>query len=274
LSAQLLGLIGFTEFRIGVEEFKDCKVNIFGYPNLDRFFFRAMYDLSAWKDLNYELIITDNVKSHFEKESEPLDIQVFPHAAIRGSNNWKGSKILTVLSHIPVEAIQKLVDAFGYFGCGVAFNDVEALFYRDRLCQAIGRVLGYRGAKETDVIAHKLILDKIESLGVFPYQINKSWVLEFEKFEQVKELQNHKKTDARYKSHVNRICKAEDLSFLNEILEVNEETFIPISEFKSKTKLKITSTKVVNFFSNPLVYTKVKRVNGKPTQVIQGVKFK
>jgi len=269
LSKTLLLLLGFKEINIGVTEFRDCVVNVWPYENLNRFFFRAMNEKCGWNKLNYDLVITDNVKSYFETNKDSLEINVLPHASIQGSNSWKNRNILTILSHIPVAAIQKLVDAFSYFGKDFTFTEVQGLFYRDRLCQAIGRVLGYRGSKETDVIVHAEILNSIQN---FPYELNTNWVFNFDGFDEIKILQESKQLDARYKSEYKAVQKIEDLFFLEEILEKEDTSFVKVSDFKAKVDLAgMTATKVASYFQTEV---KNKSVGGRTHRVIQGVKFK
>jgi hypothetical protein len=274
LAANLLELIGFEKKYIGEREFEDCIVNIWSSPLITRSFFNVMNNETGWDRLSqdYDLVISDCVNSYFKNGTNSLNIEVLTHSSARGTNAYINSRILTVLSHIPNDSIQTIRDCFDYFGKELDFNTVEATFYRDRLCQAIGRVIGYRGSKETDVVIHSAILQKIQNLEHFPYKLNTDWELNLDEKEEILEkVINEKEKSKTRKKTIRDTYKAKSYKYLNDVFQLNKDSFVPIPEIKQKTQLKTPATKIAKFFN---VNIKNKKIEGKSIRCLIGLEFK
>lgn len=273
LATSLLEVIGFEKILLGDREFEDCTVNLWSSPLITRSFFNVMNQNVVWDSLSekYGLIISDCVNSFFGG-GESLNITVVTHASARGSNAYRDSNILTVISHIPAESIQMIRDSFEYYGQNFDFETIETLFYRDRLCQAIGRVIGYRGSKETDVIIHSLILEKIKTLNDFPYKLNTEWVFEFEDKQKVmSKVKEEKEKSKERKKTVRDTYKAKSYSYLDNIFEKDESSYIVVPEIKNRTCITTPATKIAKFFNLTI---KNKRINGNSIRCIEGLRFK
>lgn len=282
LAVETLSLLGFNKIPIESPNFKDCVVNTYSSPYINRDFFNVMADEAAWNKLNYDLIISDNVRKHFENNAEhSLEVSVFSHTAIRGSNSHRDKNILTVLSYIPPSYIRRVTDALQFFGSKLEYSQVESLFYLDRLNQAVGRTLGHRGGKNIDLIVHQDLVNKIENSDQFPYTFNLDTDFEnlFEGFyyllERVKIKSSIKKTYRRE----TRKRKIEDLSYLDFVFEIDENAK-PLTSQEVKNSIeqklfpKIPATKVVAYFKDNRVYQKHKRVEGTTQKYLFGLKVK
>lgn len=275
LAANFLELIGFEKIIIESLDFSDCVVNLWSSPLVGRNFFNKMNTYVGWNRLNYDAVISDCVNSYFEsnKNEESLRITTLSHTATRGRNDLIGSNILTVLSYIPPTAIKQIQEVFKYFGeKDIEFKDVETLFYRDRLMQAVGRVIGNRGGKVTDVITHSQIEDLLKNSDSLPYKINTNWEFNFEGFSEI--LGKVEQAETIRKEKVRQAC-AKDYSQLKEFFcEAEEDYSIPVSDVKKYLKennFNTNATKVAAFFNTKV---KNKRVGNKVKACLFGVRFK
>jgi len=259
LASRFLELVGFEKRSIGVSEFPQCQVNLWGNPHINRDWFNLMNQEVAWdrlaKKYNYDLVISDCILPFFSNNPNlGVEVTVINHLMARGSNSYKNSQILTVLNYIPPQAIAEIVDTFNYFGDNISFNEVESLFYRDRVCQSIGRVLGYRGAESTDVICHSSILEKLNQVD-FPYTLNDSWNFNFQGLDTILTKVRAKKIfDRNIKSKSN---KADSYSFLDNLFTKKTGNHLPVSQIKDfllsiklsgKRGNTIPATKVAKYF--------------------------
>jgi hypothetical protein len=80
-------------------------------------------------------------------------------------NVWFQDHYLTIVSHIPERAIHEVKDCLNFLcksNVAFDFDKIKRLFFRDRICQAVGRVIGYRGIAEgidsTYLLIHSSIL--------------------------------------------------------------------------------------------------------------------
>lgn len=278
LAARFLNLLGFNLIELESQNVSDCTVNIWSSNLLGRNFFNKMNTYVGWNKLNYNAIISDSINSYFErnKNEESLEVTTLSHTATRGRNDLIGSKILTVLSYIPSQAIRQIQEAFIYFGDeDITYQDVETLFYRDRLCQAVGRVIGNRGGKTTDVITHTYLLDTVKQCDDFPYKINTNWEFNFNGFDEI--LDKVKQAEKVRKEKVRKMS-VKDYSFVKDLFELSEDpnNFIPVESIKiylEKLDKKIPASKIAAFFEVPL---KNKRVGGtkEVKKCIFGIDFK
>ena len=198
LAEELLVAVGFKSYTkrdiLKEQDYKEnCTINIHSSKLVNHNYMWIMSKHFAWNKLPYDIIISDKIeKLHHEKkiEVEKLEKRVISHVGVRGSNNLRNTNILTVVTHIPRRVISKLTAAINYLlGYSKYTEDiVRALFYRDRICQAVGRVLGYRGSSCTDLIIHSRIYNTIVDNKIeLPYNINLDWDFNFEGYDEILE---------------------------------------------------------------------------------------
>jgi hypothetical protein len=278
LSTQILEAMGFAKFELPQRDFKHCKVNVATFSHINNQLFEELNKNNAWNEFkDYDLIITDKVKSYYEKlsnEEQTLEVKVLSHTSVRGSNEHKDKKILTILSYIPSSTIQLILDCLIYLGVETDYKQVESLYYRDRLCQSIGRTLGYRGGTECDVIIHSQILDSL-SFSFFPYSLNQFLQIKNSIFHQCIE-------EAIIKTRQNRLqglMKDDDYSFLKHFFKYNKDSVIPVKEvkkylksqnIKSKTNRSIPATTIAREFETCV---RTRRVEGKRVSCLVGLEF-
>lgn len=279
LASRFLELVGFEKTTIGVSEFPECSVNVWSNPNINRHWFNLMNQEVAWDKVasiyNYDLIISDCILPFFSNDPNlGMEVTVINHLSARGSNAYVNNKILTILNYIPPQAIAEITDTFNYFGDDISFNEVESLFYRDRLCQSIGRVLGYRGGTSTDVICHSKILEKL-NLSSLPYGI-KNWDFNFEGLDGILLQTEAKKVFNTPKQSI----KADSYTFLDQIFEKKEGSFISVGDVKQHLKdlhltgkrgKTIPATKIAKYFD---VSIKNLYIKGKYRNCVLGLSIK
>lgn len=176
LATLFLQNIGFHTIFYGDKEKKDCKVYFDHKEYISKPFFEEMNKSVLWNKLPYDVIISDLVDMD---ASEKLEVAVVNHTSVRGSNKFTNTdkKLLTILSHIPKKAIGVIKDAFNYFAQingenkELSFKETSALFYRDRIMQAVGRTIGYRGGNEAYLLCHSSIWDGIDELAAHEMKI-------------------------------------------------------------------------------------------------------
>jgi hypothetical protein len=180
ISSLLLGSLGFEVYHHGVTEFTDCTINVEPANYLNGLFYNKMNTGSVWQEFDYDYIISNKINSYYQQSTEVLKRPVaVPHIVAKGSNDYRNTKILTIISNIPDKAIRVIRDVFKFYGKKYTFEEVKGLYYKSVLLQSIGRVLGYRGSKVTDVIIHSSIWEAVKNNVNLPYKINDSWVLDF-----------------------------------------------------------------------------------------------
>lgn len=261
LASRFLELLEFERKNIGVSNFPDCKVNIWANPHINKTWFNTMNQEVAWDEVarkyNYDLLISDCILPFFSNNpNQGVEVTVINHLMARGSNAYQNSQILTILNYIPSQAIAEIVDTFNYFGDNISFDEVETLFYRDRVCQSIGRVLGYRGSESTDVICHSSILEKLNKVD-FPYTLNTNWDFNFEGLDQILlKVESKREFDRTIKALKSN--KADSYSYLDKLLVKNPGSYLPVSELKEfflsihlkgKRGATIPATKVAKYFN-------------------------
>ena len=274
---EILELIGFEKEYIGEKEFKDCVINVWANQNVNNVFIDIMNQELAWNKLECDLIISDKINAFFQNDNS-LKVTAISHTAIRGSNNWRNRKILTILSHIPQQFLKQIRDTFHYFGVDKSYEDVVGLFYRDRLCQAVGRVIGYRGGKETNVIMHSDLLKEIQKLKNFPYTINDKWDFTFDGFETVMEKVISAKSN---KKKINKNPELITYSFLEDYFFEKPTSFVQLDELRdyckkhrilnAKRNNVLSATKIAKYFNKNVI---VKRIKDKTVRVISGLALK
>jgi hypothetical protein len=122
-----------------------------------------------WEQTGFQYIISDSVKKHFDQSEAPaLSCSVIPHVSARGSNALIGCKILTVLSNINKSGIEELEAAHRSMGGNMPREELEAMFYADRIRQSISRAVGFRNSESSPVEAflwvHSGIWKKLEPM--------------------------------------------------------------------------------------------------------------
>lgn len=281
LAADFLELAGFEKVHVPSPDFKNCVINVWASDQISRSFFTAMNNQMAWGKLMeyYDAIITDNVSSFAKKEES--DLTIISHTGARGSNSWINKNILTILSHIPNQAIQEVCDAFAAFGKERKFEEVYRDFYRDRACQAVGRVLGNRGGTMTDLVVHSSILQQINQLEDFPYTFNTNWTLPLPNLDEILN-----KAKGYKKNTVNNLKKAKNTmeivtyGMLDNLFVKKDDAYIVIKDLpiyleehgvKSLTGEKtLRATKIAKYFD---VLIKTKRINKKHERCIVGLDY-
>jgi hypothetical protein len=286
----------FKEYYVESPEYKNCVVHTFSFPYVNSHFFEVMNKKLVWDTLGFDYIISDNLLSWYDKHQENCGLsitKVVPHLGARGSNLFRNNKILTVLSHIPKQKIKELFETFKYFGKEKTFEEVETLFYRDRLCQAVGRVLGNRGSKETHLIISEQLKDSILKTE-FPYSFNFDWELNFEdKPTTLKRVEDLTLLNQEVRKESRTRQQAISFSLLENHFEIDFDSTIPVSEIKEycvqnnlkglslKNKNTITATKIVGYFQGKLaksfktkVSVKNVRIDRKTMRCVVGLKIK
>ncbi len=276
LATRILQAIGFHKVEIDLDiKFEDNLVRIWTHHTVGKNFFKSMNSQVAWNKLDeYDLVISDCVLPYFCDNSQSLEVSVINHTSIRGSNSHRNKKILTVLSYIPAQHLVEVRDCLEYFNNPLPFESVERLFYRDRLCQAIGRVLGYRGSKETDVITHPSIYELVRVESTFPYQLV-DWEFSFCGIDEVLgKAINLKSKNKKVKKLREQAKKAQDLSYLDEFFIKEVDSKIKVSECKNllvKSGFNTTATKIAKYFECEIGY---RMIAGKSNRCILGLKLK
>jgi type II secretory pathway component PulJ len=292
LAVALLTSIGFEEEKIESPDYSHCVVNIWSHKNITRDFLKELNDveLNMWKEIsqNYNVIISDQINKWMtEKEEESLEVRVFSHMAIRGRNDLINSKILTILTHIPQSYILGLQVVLNQFSeKEYSYEEVESLFYRDRFMQDVGRVIGHRGSTETDVIMHESL---VKTLKDIPYTLNTDWSFDISNLDivlsKVDEIKATKK-EIKNGKKIKRV-PISDYTFLDHYFEISEDSILTTKEIKeitAKILEKHTNDLAVRGIFSPVPAAKVatyfglqkpknKRVNGKSTKVVVGLKI-
>lgn len=220
LAVEILNCIGFTNFELPYKEFFDHTIHICR-KQITSHAFKRLNNENSWSIFGFETIISDSFDPTLAIDTS---VKVINHMSVRGTNTLAGLNLLTIVSNIPDAAIQKLLSILHFFGKkDYDFNKVKAMYYRDRICQAVGRVIGYRGEwkdnKETWLIVNTQIL---ESLSIaenlidlkIPYTL-KEWVLDNPKLDDliVKSLE-----DKRIKNESTNTIRNQDKAKRNEYI--------------------------------------------------------
>jgi len=270
LVALLFGSVGFNVIELGVERFNH-EVRVFSSEYITGKFFDVMNQNVAWNTLDYDLIISDCINSHFENNKQALKVSTISHMGIRGSNAHRGKKVLTILSHIPQQSIILIKDALNYLGCSIEYAEVARMFYRDRLCQAVGRVIGYRASDEdaaTYVVMHSTIYKALDKSN-FPYNLV-DWDFDLPDKTVIFDTVSKKKTAARECAKV-----AVDYSYLNEFFYSDPDAVFPVADLKafmtSQHIKSVPATKLAKLFKGVITNT---YINKKPVRIIKGVATK
>lgn len=270
LVALLFSTVGFNVIELGVDKF-DHEVRVFSSEHITGKFFDVMNQNVAWNTLDYDLIISDCINSHFENNKEALKVSAISHMGIRGSNAHRGKKVLTILSHIPQQSIVLIKDALNYLGCSIEYKEVSNMFYRDRLCQAVGRVIGYRASIEdaaTYVVMHSTIYKALDKDN-FPYTIV-DWDFDLANKSTIFDTVSKKKKAAKDYAKV-----AVDYSYLNEFFYHDANAVFPVAKLKKFMTAQhiksVPATKLAKLFNGVITNTSI---NKKPVRVIKGVGFK
>jgi hypothetical protein len=153
LAVKLLKSIGFSACELDyTSDFSNHIVDIDASPNFTKAFIQKVNAELAWGKFGFKTIISDsyrNERNQVEEIEIPKDtFKVINHTLARGSNEIakSGDKLLTIITAIPNPAIKSFQECLQYF-CKeeIPFEKIKATFYRDRLMQAVSRVIGHRG---------------------------------------------------------------------------------------------------------------------------------
>lgn len=280
LSIRLLKAMGFDVFEYGLKRMDDCLINIEPCNYINDFFFSKMNIDKIWAKFDYDVIISNKIDSFYQQSTEVLERpKAIPHITAKGSNDYRGLKILTIISHVPDRAIRIIKDVFSYYGVEMSFNETKALYYKAILLQSCGRVLGYRGSKQTDVLIHSSIWDVIKNNVDLPYPFNDKWRLNFEgKQDVINYVKVSKDNVEKRKQTIDQI--GESYSSLKHHFIKKENNIISVSEVKDYLKRHLilnksksgvlTASAIAKFFEVELA---IKKINGKSTRVLSGLAF-
>lgn len=281
LSTKVLKSIGFTEKEIGDKDlekgFKDCVIYTQEMKDLTSDFIGEMNKELVWNRLDYDMIISDNIVSYYDSnKEEDLDILVVTHSGSRGSNSYRDKKILTVLSHIPKAIIAEIQSLLNDMGEDVSYEEVSQLYYRDRLCQAVGRTLGYRGGKESYLLVHSDLYNQLIKLDSIPYTLEKKELLsEVGNVEEILSRVKELKEERRKLKHRKREV---DFSVLDSFFVKDSKSVLKVADVRdylekhkilNKSGTVLPVTKVAKYFGCTTYSTRVKGVS---TRMIRGVK--
>lgn len=208
LAIKLLEEVGFNTMKLSIDEETQLKLishKIHTYPSdsINTFFYDRLNSKNLWGIFGFKTIVSDKYDG---LTGSSVDIKVVNHTSVRGTNSLAGEDMLTIISYIPRQAIKKVQDTLNYFNksANYTYEEIEKLFYRDRIMQAVGRVIGFRGIwkqkEETWMIIHSDILNAIKEdvnkeAMMFPYEI----VLDYQLNDQFKELEVSIREDKRIK---------------------------------------------------------------------------
>lgn len=292
LARTLLEEVGFNSLDMEYKKF-DHNVHFCTAP-INNQFFNRLNSLNKWNVFGFNTIISDKCNQTLLQENE-VDLKVINHTSARGSNLFAGEDILTILSYIPQEAIRRITEVLKYFNKNTDYKIeiVEKLFYRDRICQAVGRVIGYRGewkekkntwlminTKLWHSISEALYDDKFK----FPYNLIK-WNPQNKELDEIIKavLEDGRISNDENKSMFQKKREVRLNEFnnkLNEIFvkdETSDLSYEEVTEQINKLNLFYTMqpVKVANYFGCE-IKSSSKRINGKIVGIrkIIGLKVK
>lgn len=198
LPVRFLKHIGIKDFFLESPDYKHCIINTFKTKYLVSEFYEVMNNGCYWNDLKeyYDLVVSDKYQV---QENTLKSVDVLNHTVVRGTNNYRDKKLLTILTHIPMEVLSGIKDIFNDFGDPITDKVVYQSYYRDRLCQAVGRVLGNRGAVETDLMINEYIVNVLKEDPTFPYTFNDVWVVPHKKIKEIIEKTKKLKEENKQK---------------------------------------------------------------------------
>jgi hypothetical protein len=296
LPIHLLRTSGFIQITMGEDKLEDIKqhtIRCIKTSGLNKDFFQYMNKHDEWKRFEgYDTVITDRYDS-------PLTpINQISHVKARGKNDLIGKNILSIVAHIPRTHIKMITDGINQFirdynetqGRDSRYAkellteiDVKNLFYRDRICQAVGRVIGFRGLvtgnTTTDMIVHQDILDDIQSSTIdikmyynieeYPKEIfDLNEILddiykskEEHKKQEKQRLEQQRKDKARIKAEKAKEEQArEDIRLRYELGKLFEHC--PDYKLFDTEISKITSDHSIMFFNDPIWPKRVAEIMG------------
>ena len=247
LSARFLRTLGFEQTYLKSPNYKNCVINTHSSKNVVSELFKVMNDGDYWSELldYYDLIVSDKIINNEESSDNLVKhqiIEVLNHTTVRGTNNHIGKKLLTILSHVPPQVLAEIKDIFHCFDDNITDDEVYRMFYRDRLCQALGRVLGNRGSVETDLLINESIVKSIMSnYDDFPYTFKLGFEIPHSKLDEIWE-----KTIALREENKQKRQQNEQEKLKNKV----EKTYQTLDELLVKKPDSYISTKELGEFLN------------------------
>ena len=258
LATEFLELVNFTKYEmIGKKDLTQFSIKTIRNSNVNTHFFEKMNQTPQnWEKLGFKYIISDNIAKHLKQN---ISVKVIPHISVRGSNVFGQEKIdiLTIISHIPSQSLQEIQMVFQSYGKDKLLNDIKNLYYRDRIMQAVGRVIGNRAwatNQETHMIIHHKILEIVEENRVdIPYKII-DWKHDFEFLNEVF-LYCRNKTENEIENNNN--------DFLKKMKELSEENCAKLDKlFVKKIGERLEYEAIKQLMENNGIYS----LNGLPLQ--------
>jgi hypothetical protein len=270
---------------------------------VNRHTFNRLNNENKWNIFGFETIISDRYGKDTELDHleitnhSKLDaIEVTNHSNCRGSNKFKGNnKLLSIISHVPDSVVANICDALNEFtdkhineaGETVqeySFEKIKSIYYKDRLLQAVGRVIGYRGESdyvdETWVLISKTIMDLIIERKIpMPYKLEK-WDMENEIWDELKQavlkdgrIELDKKDSITSKTNLNNKNKAR--AVIDRYIDRDNSSFVSCAEIKELLKKHEVFGVVPKFVANHFgLEMGQKWKNGRVHRCIHGIKIK
>lgn len=164
LALQVLGF-NLTEFQVSLTKRAElAKCIVYYRPARVNTMFFDIFNAKGWEVLPFQTIITNKAEG---------DLRCVNHMRAKGSNGYQAQEVCSVISNIPNQQLRNLTDSINKFAKEpVMFEQVQRLFYRDVLCQAVGRTCGFRGKNAHVLISHviwEMLKNKLADLDI-PYQ--------------------------------------------------------------------------------------------------------
>jgi len=294
----------FNEAKLESKEFKHHTIHMEVVPNLNTQFYDVMNKKHLWKslfDLGFTKVYSNKVKTYYENEMsqniknitvESLDrfqqIQqgVRTHMELKGSNDDMGKKVLTVISKMNDvvfnETILVLRTYDDMYEDAIVSNLVWCELYEDLIRQCVGRVIGYRGeyknCKDTYVFINKFIYERLRThLEAFlPFTIN-ICDLGWEEKEAVcsvsKGVTAKNELEKEYEEKIisDFIVTEDSKDF---ILCSDLKRYIKDNNLKTSVVSTMTATSIGEILFGKEVKAVCKKIDGKQTRVIRGIRFK
>lgn len=289
----LLGAIEFKIFPMHKSKFEHTIYYKSDMVNTHTF--NRLNNENKWSIFGFEKIIADRYDPIYTLKHE---IEVINHIKCRGSNKFDCSTpLLSIISHVPQSVIQNITAALNELDKKTVnkykFQDIKNLYYRDRLYQAVGRVIGHRGERSgcdktwvliSDTIMNSLLEsgDIAENYKLVKWDFNNDmWT----------ELVDNVRNDSRINDNCNKNLKnkqrQDNISknkthareVIDQLIEIgNEKDCIIFEDIKKMfEKYGIVKTRpkfVANHFQSFGAILKHKWVAGKIHNAIWGIKFK
>jgi hypothetical protein len=292
----LLGNIEFSIFEMPESKFEHTIYYKSDMVNTHTF--NRLNNENKWSIFGFDKIISDRYDPIYTLKHE---IEVINHIKCRGSNKFDCSTpLLSIISHVPKSVIQNITAALNELDKNpldandeYKFEDIKNLYYRDRLYQAVGRVIGHRGERSgcdktwvliSDTIMNSLLEsgDIAENYKLAPWDFNNdTWTELVDNVRNDSRINDSCKKNLRTKNNEENIAKNKTYArdVINKFIEVGDEKDYIIFEdikkmFNTWGVTKVRPKFIYNHFKSFGVVLKQKQINNKVHNAIWGIRFK